>query len=208
MFTKKGVVNIVLVSLILGFSLSLASNLENFSQMFLISLALVLTNVLFKEFTANYYDLKIEHNIWEIKRYWFHPGSHFKKPFPIGVLAPILSFVFTAGYFIWMSILTFSSRPEIYRVAKRRGFYGYSDSSELHEGIVALFGLLGNVLLGVVGLLFGFHLFAQLNFLYAFCCSIPLGNLDGNKILFAEPFLSKLSIILTGCLWIFSVVFL
>lgn len=208
MFTKKGVVNIILVSLILGFSLSLVSNLNNFNQMFFISFLLVLTNVFFKEFAANYYDLKIEHNLWEIKRYWFHPKSYFEKPIPIGVLMPIFSFVVSAGYFVWLSILTFSSRPEIYRVAKRRGFYGYSESSELHEGFVAFFGLFGNVLLGVVGILLGFSLFAQLNFLYAFCCSIPLGNLDGNKVLFAEQFLSKLSIIFTGCLWIFSIIFL
>ena len=208
MFTKRGIVYIIVISLILGFTLSLISNLENFTEMLFISLLIIFTNVIFKEFSANYYDLKIEHKIWEIKKYGFSPRNHFKNPFPIGALIPFFSFVLSAGYFVWLNVLTFDSKPEIYRVAKRRGFYGYSDSSEMHEGIIAFFGVIGNLIVGIVGLLLGFPLFAQLNFLYAFCSCIPLGKLDGNKILFAEPFLLKISFLLTLCLWICSTIFL
>ena len=208
MFTKRGVVHIIVASLILGFTLSLISNLENVGEMILLSLLIVFINIIFKEFAANYYDLKIDHKIWEIQRYGFSPKKYFKNPFPIGALMPIFSFVLSAGYFVWLNILTFDSKPEIYRVAKRRGFYGYSGSSEMHEGIIAFFGIVGNLILGVVGLLLKFPVLAQLNFLYAFCSCIPLGKLDGNKILFAEPFLLKISFLVTFCLWICSTIFL
>lgn len=208
MLSKKGIVNILVVALFLGISLSLISNLKTFKMMFLISLGLILVNVIFKEMAANYYDLRIEHKIWEISRYGFRPKDYFKSPFPIGVIMPILSFFLSAGYFIWLNVLVFDSSSEVFRAVKRRGSRAYSEYPESHEGLVAFFGLFGNLIVGGVSILLGYTLFAQLSFLYAFCSSIPIGNLDGNKILFGEQLLSKISIVVSFCLWVCSVVFL
>lgn len=208
MFTKKSIVSILLASLVLGFTFSLNSNLTNFGHMFLIILLVIFVNVLSKEFAAYYYDLKIEHKFWEIQRYGVQAHNHFKKPFPIGAVLPFITWVFSAGYFIWMNLLYFEAKPEIYRVAKRRGFYGYSESSEFHEGIVAFIGVLGTILVGCIGLMVGFPEFTKLSFFYAFFCSIPFSKLDGNKILFSEKLLSEISIILTLALSILAILFI
>jgi len=208
MFTKKGVVSVLIASLVLGFSLSLTSNLENFISMFLIMILIIFSNIIFKELAAYYYDLKIEHSLWEIKRYWINAHDYLKKPFPIGVVLPLITFVFSAGYFVWLSIITFTSKAEVYRVAKRRGFYGYSESSEFHEGLVALVGVIGNILLGVIAILIGFPFLAKFSFFYAFFNTIPLGRLDGNKILFANITTWMVAIILTGSLSLFAILFM
>jgi hypothetical protein len=207
MFTKKGLISIFIAGLILSFSLSLISNLENFSLLFFVVILVIFTNILFKEFAAYYYDLKIEHSLWEIKRYGVSAHSHFKKAFPIGAILPLITCVLSAGYLVWLNILTFEAKPEVYRVAKRRGFYHYSETSEFHVGFVALFGVIGNILLGVVGILLNFPLFTQLSFFYAFFCTIPIGKLDGNKILFSEIVVWMISIILTGALSLFVILF-
>ncbi len=197
MFTKRSVISILLASLVLGFTLSLDSNLSNFSSVFLTIFLVIFVNVLCKEFAAYYYDLKIEHKFWEIQKYGVKAHEHFKRPFPLGAVLPLITWVFSAGYFVWLNILYFDSKPEVYRVAKRRGYYTYSESSEFHEGIVAFAGVVGTVLIGLLGIMIGFPEFTKLSFFYAFFCSIPLGKLDGNKILFSESVLSKIAIVLT-----------
>jgi hypothetical protein len=208
MFTKKSVVSILLASLVLGFTLSLKDSLNTFGHMFLLIFLVIFVNVIFKEFAAYYYDLSIEHKFWEMKRYGVKAHDHFKKPFPIGAVLPLITWVFSAGYFVWLNVLYFEAKPEVYRVAKRRGFYGYSESSEFHEGIVAFIGVLGTIIVGCVGLLIGFPEFTKLSFFYSFFCSIPIGKLDGNKILFSEQLLSKVAIVLTLGLSVIAILFI
>lgn len=208
MFTIKSIANILLASLIVGFSLSLTSNLENFSLMFFTILLVILGNIISKEFAAYYYDLKIEHRFLEIKRYGVAAHDHFKKPFPLGAIIPLITAMLSAGYFIWLNILYFDSKAEVYRVAKRRGFYSYSESSEMHEGIVAIWGVVGTILLGVIGILIDFPEFTKLSFFYAFFNTIPIGKLDGNKILFSEITLWAIAIIATLSLSIFAILFI
>ena len=208
MFTIKSLASILIAALILGFSLSLVSNLNGFSTMFFIILLIILGNIIAKEMAAYYYDLKIEHKFLEIKRYWVGAHDHFKNPFPIGAVLPIITVMLSAGYFVWLNILYFDSKAEIYRVAKRRGFYKYSESSELHEGLVAFYGVIGTIILGVVGLLIGFPEFTRFSFFYAFFNTIPIGKLDGNKILFSNITLWATSIIVTLALSVIAILFI
>jgi len=207
MFSKKSILSIFLTILTLSFSFSLVSNLNNFGVIFFLISLVVLINVFFKELAAYYYDLKIEHIMLEIKQYGFKAHDHFKKPFPIGILLPIFTSVLSAGYFIWMGILTFEAKAEVYRVAKRRGFYGYSESSEFHEGIIALIGVIGSILVGGIGILIGNYEFTKLSFFYAFFNTIPFWKLDGNKILFSEVIFSKVAFIVSLALALCGILF-
>jgi Zn-dependent protease len=208
MFTKKEIINIVIISFILGFSLSLVTNLETFTSMFISSLLVILINMVTKKIVAERYDTKIEHHIWEIQKYGFRPLYKFAKPIPLGAILPILVTILSAGYITWMNGFYFTATPEIYKSSKRRGFYPYSASSEFHEGLIATWGVVLNLIFGIAGILIGFPVFAKLNFLYAFFNIIPLGKLDGNKILFGEKGLWYVIAIVSSISAILALMFL
>ena len=58
--------------------------------------------------------------------------------------------------------------------------------TELHEGIIAIAGIVANLFFALVGYLVGFDEFARINLYYAFFNMIPVSNLDGNKIFFGS----------------------
>ena len=192
MITKQEGINILIISLIIGFSLSLIDNLQSFLLMFSIALLIILVNVFGKKLAAYYYDTKIEHKIWEIQRYGFTAGSHFQRPFPIGLILPILVSVLTLGQLTWLNGLYFESKPEIYAVAKRRKHQSYFEFDERLEAIIVIWGILANILFAIPMYLIGFTLLAKMSIFYTIFNIIPLGKLDGNKLFFGSSSSSKM----------------
>ncbi len=192
---KKEIGSILAASLILSFVISLLETLEIFLYTLLAIFIIISINILGKKIAAYYYDSEIEIKLWEIKRYWYKAHFYFQKPFPIGIIFPIITTVFSLGWIKWMACLTFDPKTPIYKAARRhdKTNYSFSEITEWQTGIIAIVGLAANLAAGIIGMKIGLYEFAKLNILYAFYNTIPISDLDGTKIFFAHQTLWAVS---------------
>jgi len=186
MLTRKEIVSIAVIALILAFSISLMKTFELFVYTLIAIIFVILINITAKKITSYYHEAEIESSIWEFKRYGFKAHSHFKKPIPIGAFLPLITTFLTFGYLTWMGSLVFEVKPKIYRAVKRHGYYSYSELTERHIGLIAASGIAANLIFALIGYLVGFPDFARFNIYYAFFNMLPIANLDGNKIYFGS----------------------
>jgi len=192
MLTKKEIIPILIVILILGFTVSLIRSWTLFYYSLLSILLIVLINITAKKVAGFYLDSEIEIKLWEIKRYGFKPHKEFKRPFPAGAFFPILLTAISFGYLTWMASLIFEVKPKVYRAAKRHGLYSFSEMTESHIGLIAASGIFATLGFAVLGYFIGLPEimnFVNLSILYAFYNLIPLSDLDGNKIFFGNKIL-------------------
>jgi len=197
MLNKNEIIRIVIITIILGFSISLIESVNKTLYSTIAIFCVILVNVFAKKIASFYLDLKTEIDIWEIKKFGWKSKDYFKKPFQIGAFLPILTSILTFGYFIWLGSLTFDSKPETYRTSKRYGLYTFSEVTEYHIALIAAAGIITNLFFAIVGYLLGYTEFSGLNILFAFFNMIPLSNLDGNKIFFGSLILWSFLVTLT-----------
>lgn len=199
MLDRKELTHILIISLVFAFVISLIESWEIFLYALLFIFLVVMINIIAKKITAFYFDTDIKIRLWELKRFGLfgvlwgvgrgsHPSKKFKNPFPIGLLMPIITTAFSSGWVTWLGSLVFEIKPKIYRAAKRHGSYSFREIPEFHIGLIAISGILANFLFAIIGYLIGYPDFARLNLMYAFWNLIPISELDGNKILFANKF--------------------
>lgn len=202
MLNKKEITAIAIVTLILGFTLSLVRTWQAFLYTLVVVFLVLIINILAKKIASFYLDSEIETQLWEIKQYGFKKHKRFKKPFPAGAFFPIILTAFSFGYLTWMACLVFEVKPKVYRAAKRHGLYSFSEMTEHHIGLIAAAGVLANLTFAVIGYLIGLPYFTTLNIYLAFFNMIPLSNLDGNKIFFGSlvlwSFLASVVLIALG----------
>ncbi len=188
MINRNEILIILVVSIILGFSISLIETWNIFLNALLTIFLVILINVFAKKVAAYYLDSEAEVKLWNIERYGFKPTRYFKRPFPAGAFFPLISkvFLFPLGSFVWMASLIFEVKPKAYRAAKRHGLYSFSEMTEMHLGRIATAGISANLLFVLIGYLVGFDEFARINLYYAFFNMLPISDLDGNKIFFGS----------------------
>jgi Zn-dependent protease len=210
MLNRKEIISIFVITILLGFSITLLESMEIFFYACLSVLIIIMINTAAKKISSFYLESEIEVGMWEIKRYGFKAYKHFKKPLPAGAFFPLISkiFLFPFNNFVWMASLVFDVKPKVYRAAKRHGLYKFSEMTEYHIGLIAASGIAANILLAIIGYLINFPLFAKLNIYYALFNLIPVSELDGNKIFFGSFVLWSFlaSIVLIGMLLIILIV--
>lgn len=204
---------LIITSIITAFAVTLAKDLNLFLLALLGVFILILVNVLVKKMMAYFLEAEIEIKIWEIKRFGFKTHQYWKRAFPLGVFAPLISKIifFPLNGFVWMASLVFETKAKAYHAAKRHGIYSFSEMTEEHIGRIAAAGIFANLLLAVLFYLIGGSfglLFAKLNIWFAFFNMIPISDLDGNKIFFGNLVLwSFLAVVtLIGLLYTFLLV--
>ncbi len=202
MINKKEIAILLVITIILGFLISLIKTLEIFLYSLLAVFLVILINIFAKKIVSYYVDSEIEIKLWEMKRYGYKTHHYFKKPFPIGAFLPILTTALSFGYIVWMACLVFDVKPKTYRAAKRHGLYSFSEMTEHHLALIAAAGIAANLVFAIMGYLIGLGDFARLNIYYAFFNMLPLSNLDGNKIFFGNltlwSFLAAVVLIAVG----------
>ena len=186
MLNSKEIASILAVTIILGFTISLITSTTAFLYTTGSILIIVLLTTTAKKITSSYFEAGIEVKLWEIKKYGFRAHHNFKRPFPAGAFFPIIITALTTGLVNWLACLTFDVKAKIHRAAKRHGYYSFSEMTEYHIGLIAASGIFLNLILAILGYLFNFPTFAELNIYYAFFNMIPLSELDGNKIFFGN----------------------
>lgn len=205
---KNEIIAISIVALVLALAISLVESIESFLYSLISIILVIFVNVIAKKIVGFYFESRIEIKIWEIRRYGFRAHDYFKKPVAIGAILPLIVTFLSLGYFTWMASLVFDAKPEVYRTAKRHGYYSFSETTEQHLGFMAAAGIFANLFFAIVGYLIGFPDFAKLNIYFALFNMLPLSDLDGNKIFFGSlPLWSFLaSLVLVGLFYaIFAV---
>jgi Zn-dependent protease len=186
MINLKEIFHILIAILIITIAFYLFRSIDAFPYTLLAVFFVFLINILAKKIASFYLDSEIEIKLWGIRRYGFRPSRYFKRPFPSGILFPVILSLISLGNFIWMACLVFDVKPKIYRAAKRHGLYSYSEMTEHHIGLIAAAGVIASLVFAVIGYLLGFSEFSRLSIFLAFFNMIPLSDLDGNKIFFGS----------------------
>ena len=202
---------VILITIITAFAISLTKDLSINLNLLLLSLLavfiLLTVNILIKKTAAYFLESEIEIKLWEIKRFGFKTGQHFKKAFPIGAFMPIIFkiLLLPLNSFVWMASLVFDVKAKSYRAAKRHGIYSFSEMTEEHIGKIAATGIIANLFLALIFYFIGGNfgvLFAKLNIWFAFFNMIPISDLDGNKVFFGNlvlwSFLAIITLIAVG----------
>jgi len=202
----KEIIIILIAGIIFGLSFAFPDNsLILYSTISFI--IIILLNVITKKIIAYNLEADVKTKFWAWHQYGFRKDSHFKKPLPMLWIPLLLSFL-TKGLFLWLGILETEITPRTERVSKRHGLYRFSEMSEWHIAWIAVFGIITNLILAIISYVFGFEMFSKLNIYFAFWSLIPLGSLDGNKILFGSKSLWFIMFVISllFLLWSFVIV--
>ncbi len=186
MISKREIVSVVAVGIVLAFTISLLKSWTAFFIALGAILLVMVLNITAKKLASYYFDSEINIKIWEIERGGYRSSWRFKRSFPAGVFFPILLTGITAGYATWLAPLVFDIKAKVYRAAKRHGVYSFSEMTEFHIGLIAAAGIAINLIVAIIGYFLGFPLFSKLNIYYALFNMIPWADLDGNKIFFGN----------------------
>ncbi len=202
MVNKKEIAAVVISTIIIAFSITLAKDISFLLYAMLGVFILIILNTTVKKIVAYFLESEIEVEIWRFKRWGYKGGQHFQKGFPAGAFFPLISkiFLFPLNGCVWMASLVFDVKAKVYHAAKRHGIYSFSEMTEEHVGLIAAAGIFINLLLAFIFYFVGGNfgiLFAKMNIWYAFFNMIPISNLDGNKIFFGNLVLWSFLAIIT-----------
>jgi hypothetical protein len=212
MFKKRELLLIAFGILVMALVLMFQKNIlltEKFADYLIISLIVIFTSILAKKITARIIDTNLEISILEFQRYWITRKSYLKKPLPAGILLPILLSFLSAGYVKFLAFFQFSAEALPSKVTKKYGSRRFSTVTEWDYSLICFYSLVAVWLLAIIASLLASKLspnlpFAELAkyaFYYSLCNLIPLGQLDGLKLLMGSKPLyifSFILLVLTG----------
>ncbi|MGV8151920.1 MAG: hypothetical protein ACP5OG_02475 [Candidatus Nanoarchaeia archaeon] len=193
MITKKEVAWIIISAFLM--SIALGIYLEGEKVKLKISLTIILTclaiifvNIASKKIAARFFNLEIEHEALDFQRYGVYLRSYFKKPIPIGLILPFLSF-FSLGFIKPLTILQFKSKNIAKsRVLRKSGAHRYSEINESDPAFTTAWGFWALIALSIIGSIFSLEELAKYSIYYGIWNLIPLGKLDGTKLFFGSLF--------------------
>lgn len=202
----KELMVILLSSVVLA--LSVAFNKTSLLPSLILSFVIIIgLNILVKKSVGYFFETKVTTKFWSWYNFGFRKDSHFKRPVPMLWLPLILSLI-SRGFFWWFSILEFDVEAKTERVSRRHGLYRFTEVTELHIGLIALWGIITNLVIAIIAYLIGFELFAKLSIYYAAWNLIPLSSWDGAKILFAGRAMWIISAAITFLMAIWAAIIL
>jgi Zn-dependent protease len=185
MLGLKEIISVIIATIVLGFVVSFPASWNSFFIALVLVFIMLGVNILAKKAAAYFFDCSAETGIWSFQRYWYYKGAHLKKPFPIGVVLPILLSLISLGKIMWFAVAEFDLTPLSSKATKRHGLYRYSEVTEWNFANIAAIALIANLILAAIGYIIGNPLlnFAKWNIFFVLFNLLPVGNLDGRKIL-------------------------
>ena len=189
MFTKKETAWIIISVLIVGFIIGWSEQPDYSPVVFLIALAIILVNVFAKKIASSHYSIKIEHKIWEFRRWGWYERSYFKKPVPVGLIIPFfLSFISLGMAKIFLLLQFNAENLPKKRALRKRGAYRYSEINESDLAFTAAWGFWALILLAIVGHFINSPELSKYAIYYGLWNLLPISNLDGTKLFFGSFF--------------------
>lgn len=181
---------ILVLSLVLGFTEILRSDINAFGMAVIFAAAIILVHVFAKKLMAYKLDAGVEHKLWGIYQYGWKPANHFKKEVPLGAIVPLALTALSLGTLKIMTILTFEATALRRRAAKRFGHYSFTEMTEWHNGLIGAAGIVAILLLSFIAYWVpGLEALSRFAAFYAFFNMIPLSRLDGAQIFFGSKVL-------------------
>lgn len=181
---KKEIATILLATVILALAYSFKRT-EIFYSALASFLVIISVNVIAKKIIGFHFETNVETKFWTWQQFGLRKDMHFKTPIPMAWL-PLLLALFAKGSLLWLGILEFDIKAKAERVTKRHGLYRFSEVTEWHMALIAVWGIVANLIFAIAGYIIGFELFAKLSIYFIAWNVIPLGRLDGSKIFFAS----------------------
>jgi hypothetical protein len=180
----KETITIILASLILAITVSF-SNHDIIYKAFLSFLIIITVNLIAKKIVGYNFETEVKTKLWTMQQYGLRKDFHFKSPIPM-IWLPVVLAIITKGFFWWLGVLEFDVKAKPERATKRHGLYRFTELTEWHIGLIAVWGLIANLTVAVAAYILGFELFTKLSAYYIFWSVLPIGRLDGSKIFFSR----------------------
>lgn len=181
---KKEIATILLAAVILALAFSFG-NTEIFYAAALSFLIIISINVLAKKIVGFHFETAVITKFWTWHQFGLRKDMHFSSPIAMAWL-PLLLSLFTKGNFLWLGILEFDIKAKAERVTKRHGIYRFTEVTEWHMALIAMWGLIANLILAIGGYILGFELFAKLSIYFIAWSMVPLGRFDGARMFYAS----------------------
>jgi hypothetical protein len=203
MIEKRELIWIIIAIIIFEFIVFFPSSNKITLRLLLVPIIILLTSIVTKKYFSKHYNIKIEHKIFEFQQYGWKKKAHYKKPFPIGLIFPLIATVLSWGLLKPLTLLQFEMKniPEK-RILRKRGHYRKMEINESDSAMTAAFGFYALFLLAIIATQFNYNELARFSIIYGFWNLIPFGNLDGNKIFFG----SFTNWIILAIIFIFSLI--
>lgn len=200
-FTKKEIFWI-LIFIIIGTFISFVPIIPNDEpEKILISILIfaiiIIVNLSAKKLISNFYSIKIEHNVWQLQRWYYHRKSYFKRPIPIGLIMPFFLAILSLGYlkpFTFFQynaenlpakrlLKAYGNRRAVRKEVINEADFGYTSSAGFYSLLIlALIGFLLKPYFPI----FGSEL-AKYSIYFGLWNLIPFSQLDGSKLFFGTP---------------------
>jgi len=189
MLTKKELVWMIIVIIIMEFIILFPLPEKMNILIILVPIIIIFTSVFAKKIASGFFNIKIEHKIWEFQRYGFYRRSILKKPFPIGLIFAILLSIISLGMIRSFLFLQFESEniPEK-RILKKRGLKRKLEINDSDLGLTAAWGFYSLLVLALIGSIIKFPDLARYSIFYGIWNLLPVGQLDGTKLFFGSLF--------------------
>ncbi len=167
-------------------------------SLLLVAAIIIIVSIFAKKIAAPRYSSKIEHDLWWFRRWGWYKRSYLPKPFPMGIVFPLLLTVFSLGYIKPMAFLQYNAENDYpRRILKKQGSRRAQRKTELNESDLAyisaysfysllLLAIIGTALAAKFNISFGYEL-AKYSIFYGAWNLIPFGQLDGAKTFFGSP---------------------
>jgi Zn-dependent protease len=191
MFTKKELVWIIVMLIVYEFIIIFPSSNTLNPLILLVPIMILFTNIISKKIAAGFFNIKIEHKVWEFQRWGYYKRSYFKKPFQIGLILPFALSILTLGMVRMFTFFQFEvENIHETRILKQRGLKRKEEINESDIAFTAAWGFLSLLVLAIIGALPGIkEIFPELakNAVYfGFWNMIPISKLDGSKLFFGS----------------------
>jgi len=198
---KKEVFAILIVIVLMSLIILLNEKSLNFLWITIISALIILASVFCKKLTAKIINIKIEHKIWLLQRWWIGKSSYLKNPIPTGIIIPAIFSLISVPCF---SFLQFESKALPAKAVKNYGSKRFSEITEWDLCMIGFYGILGPLLLSIIAKIIPFSLpgvnlmlLSQYSLYYALWNLLPVSNLDGAKMFFGSSRLYIFTLIIT-----------
>ncbi len=180
----KEIFTIILAAVILAAAFAF-KNTSIFYAAITSFLIIISINVITKKIVGFHFETDVKTKFWTWYQFGLRKDMHFKNPVPMAWL-PLLLTLISKSQILWLGILEFDIKAKAERVAKRHGLYRFTEVTEWHMAMIAMWGLIANLIFAIAGYIAGYELFAKLSIYFIAWNVIPISRLDGSKIFFAS----------------------
>ena len=175
------ILTLFLMTFILGFS---EFTVERFLYSFIFSFFIILVFVIAQKSVANILGIDMKYKLWTFRQFWIKWHYRLNWDFPIWIVLPLLLSIISGGFLKWTAFLVFVTKTTAKKAAKK-----FSEIKEFDLALIASSGIFAVLVLSLILKLFTLDDFASIAVWFSFLNCLPIGNMNGTKILFGSKIL-------------------